>query len=224
MAALLAQLSHAQNTEALSAPPEIYGEINGMKVMAQGDAVAFMASRPYEMNLDEKACARDLHCTLQKNKTEAVVLNPEGIWIFDRPSKQLPDNAIVTEPLYPVSTEMDRLSSSAIKLSPTHIPLEFPQPSATLHTGNELIDKTPGILMVSSPVMEWLAETVTAVSYSKQALDLGEPLSSIIEPTPTQQKAMLTTITEEEDELLKKLTSTSIIPMPTPTPDKIRHP
>ena len=37
-------------------------------------------------------------------------------------------------------------------------------------------------------------------------------------PTPTQQKAMLTTITEEEGELLRKLTSTSTMPMPMPTP------
>ena len=223
MAALLAQPSRAQNTEALSAPPEIHGEINGMKVMAQGDAVAFMASRQYEMNLDEEACSRDLHCTLQKNKTEAVVLNPEGIWIFDSPSKQLPSNVTITESLYPVSTEVIRLPSTAIEPTSTYIPLELPQPTATVHTGNEVVDKAPGILLVSSPVMTWLAETVTAVSYSKQAMGFDETLSPIIEPTPTQQKTMLTTITEEEDELLRKLTSTSAMPMPTPTPTLVEN-
>ncbi len=215
--ALLAHPLYAQNTEVLSSQPMIHGEINGMKVMAQGDAVAFMASKRYTMALDEEACARDLHCTLQKNRTEAVVLNPEGIWIFDTPPKQLPDNVNVTEPLYPVSTEVVKLSGTAIKPTPTHIPLEFPQPTATLHTGNEVVDKTPGILLVSSPVMTWLAETVTTVSHSRQAMDSDESLSPIIEPTPTQQKVMLTTITEEEDELLRKLTSTSTMPTPTPT-------
>ena len=161
IAALLAQPSRAQNTEVLSAQSEIYGEVNGMKVMAQVNVVAFMASRQYEMNLDEEVCSRVLHCTLQKNKTEAVVLNSEGIWIFDSPSKQLPDNVTITEPLYPVFTEMNRLSSTAIKPSPTHIPLEFPQPSATLHTGtlrtgNEVVDKTPGILLVALPQIEWV--------------------------------------------------------------------
>ncbi len=214
---LLVRLCYAQNTEVLSSQPMIHGEINGMKVMAQGDAVAFMAASHYAMKLDEEGCARDLHCAMQKNRTEAVVLSPEGLWIYDSPPKQLPDNVIITEPLYPVWTEMDRLSNTAIEPTPTHIPLEFPQPTATLHTGNEVIDKTPGILLVSSPVMTWLAETVTTVSHSRQAMDVDESLSPIIEPTLTQQRVMLTTITEEEDELLRKLTSTSTMPMPTPT-------
>ncbi len=222
-ALLLAKVTCAQNLEIQSGQPVIYGEINGMKIMAQGDAVAFMAASHYAMKLDEEACARDLHCAMQKNRTETVVLNPEGIWIFDTPPKQLPDNVIVTEPLYPVSPEVDRLFSTAIEPTPTHIPLEFPQPTATLHTGNEVVDKTPGILLVSTPVREWLAETVTTVSHSRQAMDSDESLSPIIEPTPTQQKAMLTTITEEEDELLRKLTSTSTMPMPTTTPTGVEN-
>ncbi len=223
LAELTLSLACAQDSVALHGQqPVIYGEINGMKVMVQGDAVAFMASRHYAMKLDKEACARDLHCTLQKNRTEAVVLNPENIWIFDTPPKQLPDNVIVAEPLYPVSTEADRLFSTALKPTPTYILLEFPQPTATLHTGNEVVDKTPGILLVSSPVMTWLAETVTAVSHSRQAMDSEESLSSIIKPTPTQ-RVMLTTITEEEDELLRKLTSTSTIPMPTPTPTQVEN-
>ncbi len=44
-------------------------------------------------------------------------------------------------------------------------------------------------------------------------MDSDESLSPIIEPTPTQQRVMLTTITEEEDELLRSLTSTSTLPM-----------
>ena len=223
IAALLVRGSYAQSTDSLLSQPIIHGEVNGMKVVAQGDAVVFMASKRYMMALDEEACARDLHCTLQKNRTEAVVLNPEGLWIYDSPPKQLPDNVIITEPLFPVSTEMDRLSNTAIEPTPTHIPLEFPQPTATLHTGNEVVDKTPGILLVSSPVMTWLAETVTTVSHSRQAMDSDESLSPIIEPTPTQQKVMLTTITEEEDELLRKLTSTSTMPMPTSTPALVEN-
>ena len=207
---------YAQNTGLLS-QPIIHGEVNGMKVMAQGDAVAFMASRYYSMELDGKACARDLHCTMQKNRTEVVVLNPEGILIIDSPSKELPSNVTITESLYPVFTEVIRLSSTAIKPTTTYVPLEFPQPTATLHTGNEVVDKTPGILLVSSPVITWLAETVTTVSHSRQVMDSGESLTPIIEPMLTQQKAMLTTITEEEDELLRKLTSTSAMPTPTPT-------
>ena len=213
---------YAQNTGLLS-QPIIHGEVNGMKVMAQGDAVAFMASRYYSMELDGKACARDLHCTMQKNRTEVVVLNPEGILIIDSPSKELPSNVTITESLYPVFTEVIRLSSTAIEPTPTHVPLEFPQPTATLHTGNDAVDKTPGILLVSSPLMTWLAETTTTVSHSRQAMDSGESLTPIIEPTPTQQKTMLTTITEEEDELLRKLTSTSAMPMPTLTPTLLEN-
>ncbi len=80
---LLVRLCYAQNTEVLSSQPMIHGEINGMKVMVQGDAVAFMAADHYTRVLDEEVCARDLHCTMQKNRTEAVVLSPEGIWIFE---------------------------------------------------------------------------------------------------------------------------------------------
>ena len=186
---LLVRLCYAQNSEVLASQPIIHGEINGMKIMAQGEAVAFMTASHYAMKLDEEACARDLHCTMHKNKTEAVVLNPEGIWIFDTPPKQHPDNVIVTEPLYPVSTEMDRLSGTAIKPTPTHIPLEFPQPTTTLHTGSEVVDKTPGILLVNSPVMTWLAETVTTVSHSRQAMDSDESLSPIIEPDADSTKS-----------------------------------
>ena len=154
--ALLLQPLYAQNTDLMSSQPLIHGKVNGMDVMAQGDAVAFMAAGKAGSllaEMDEETCERDLHCTMQKNNTRAIVLNPEGIWIFDSPSKQLPDNVTVTESLYPVSTEADLFAGTFIKPTSTYIPLEGSPPLHTLHTGNEMVD--------SSPVREWLAESLT---------------------------------------------------------------
>ena len=220
--------AYAQHTEIVSSQPMIHGEINGMKVVAQGDAVAFMASQKYTMNLDDELCTRNLHCSMQKNRTEAVLLSSEDIWIFNSPSKNIPDNDtdVDAEPLSPVSANKRHLITpieSTIEPTPTHISLESPQPTATLHTGNEIIDKTPGILLVSSPVLEWLAETVTTVSDSGKALDSTETLLPIIEPASTQQTEMLTSITEDDNELLKKLTLTSAMPKPTPIPTFVEN-
>lgn len=222
-ALLLAKVTCAQNLELQSGQSVIHGEINGMKVMAQGDAVAFFAARKPSPLLNDEQCQRDLNCAMQKNRTEAVVLHrEEGILLFENSTKYAPENVTFTEPLYPVTSDIDGLDNTAIETTPTHIPLAFPQPSTTLHTGNDAVDKTQGILLVNSPMMTWLAETVTTVSYSRQAMGSEETLSPIIEPTSTQ-KAMLTTITEEEDELLRKLTSTLAMPMPTPTPTLVEN-
>ena len=157
LAGLMVRLASAQDSAVQTVPlPVIHGKINGMDVMVQGDAVAFMAAGKAGSllaEMDEKTCGRDLHCTMQKNNTRAIVLNPEGIWLFDSPSKQLPDNVTVTEPLYPVSTETDLFAASFIKPTSTYIPLEGSPPLQTLHTGNEMVD--------SSPVREWLTESLT---------------------------------------------------------------
>ena len=217
LAGLIMRLACAQDSAVQTAPlPVIHGKVNNMDVMVQGDTVAFMTASnavPLLDKMDDKTCARDLHCTMQKNRTEAVVLSPEGIWLFDSPSTptpgHTPENVTYTEPLHPVS-ETGLYTGPFVKPTSTHIPLEFPQPVATLHTGNEMVDRTPGILLVSSPVMVWLAETVAGVSNTWQTM------TPIIEPTSTLQRTTLTTITQEECELIRKLTSISESPMPTP--------
>ena len=218
--ALLVQVLYAQNIDVLASQPVIHGEINGMKVMAQGDAVAFFAAGKPSLLLGDEECAHDLSCTMQKNRTEAVVFNPEGVWLFETPKMYAPENVTITEPLSPVSTEQFFSAGTFIKPTPIHIPLAFPQPTATLHTGNEVVDKTPGILLVSSLVREWLAETISTSSLVEEMPtgNAAETLSPIIEPTPLQQRIMLTTISQEEDELIRKLTSTATTPVPTPVP------
>ena len=77
-ALLFSKPAPAGNVKIATMLPMIHGEINGMKVMAQGDAVtSFAAGKPSPL-LNEEECARDLNCAMQKNKTEAVVLNPSG--------------------------------------------------------------------------------------------------------------------------------------------------
>ena len=219
IAALMAQVLYAQNIDVLASQPVIHGEINGMKVMAQGDAVAFFVAGKKSPLFDNEECAHDLSCTMQKNRTEAVVFNPEGVWLFETPKMYAPENVTITEPLSPVSTEQFFSAGTFIKPTPIHIPLAFPQPTATLHTGNEVVDKTPGILLVSTSIREWLAATISTSGLVEEmpSRSADETLSPIIEPTPTQQKVMLTTISLEEGELLRKLTSTTT-PVPTPVP------
>ena len=224
IAILLTSLVQAHYNEVLSSRPVIQGEINGMKVLAQGDVAMFIATESNapllysEKSHTEKShiehCSRDLHCALKTNNLESVALSPLGIWIFDRPEKNSPKHWIHKEPEDPYSIEIDKFSSNLENLTASHIPLNFPQPTATLHTGNQAIDKTPGILLISSPVMEWLAETVTTVSVSRRDTDSYDTLTTIIEPTPEDKKNTLTTITQEHDELLAKLTSVSVMPTP----------
>ena len=223
--ALLVQSLYAQHIDVLAPQPVIHGEINGMKVVAQGDAVAFFAAGKPSLLLGDEECAHDLNCTMQTNRTEAVVLNPEGVWLFETPEMYAPENVTITEPLSPVSTEQGFSAGTFIKPTPTHIPLAFPHPTATLHTGNEVVDKTPGILLVSTPVREWLAETISTSGLVEQmpTRSSAETLSPIIEPSPTQQRVMFTTISQEENELLRKLISTVTTPMPTPVPTGIEN-
>ena len=223
--ALLVQSLYAQHIDVLAPQPVIHGEINGMKVVAQGDAVAFFAAGKPSLLLGDEECAHDLNCTMQTNRTEAVVLNPEGVWLFETPKMYAPENVTITEPLSPVSTEQFFSAGTFIKPTPIHIPLAFPQPTATPHTGNEVVDKTPGILLVSSPVREWLAETISTSGLAEEmpTRSAAETLSPIIEPSPTQQRVMLTTISQVEDELIRKLTSTATSPMPTPVPTLVEN-
>ncbi len=222
-ALLLAKVTCAQNLELQSGQPVIHGEINGMKVMAQGDYVAFIAAGKPLPLLSEKECDRDLHCTMQKNRTGMLVLSSKQLLIYDRPLnplEELPDNATHTDPLYPDAAEIIRYSNIPINPATATIALDFPQPTITIPTGNEVVDETPGVLWVSSQIMTWLAEAVTTFSNTRQMLatSSGDMLTPIIEPSSTQQQRPLPSLTEEENELLKSLMSTTTMPMPSPTP------
>ena len=115
IAAFLVQSVYAQNTEILSSQPVIHGEINGMKVIVQGDAVAFMAAGktvPSLDKMDDESCAHDLHCTMQKNKTEAVVWNSEGLWIFNKSRRHTQDDFDEIVPIEPLLPFLCRLIST----------------------------------------------------------------------------------------------------------------
>ena len=217
---------YAQDMELQLSQPVIYGKVGGVEVVTQGDVVAFLASGQRSPLMNHEACDQNLHCAMQKNRTGMVVLSSKQLLIYDRPLNplnplnKLPDNATHTDPLYPDAAEIIRYSNIPINPATATIALDFPQPTATLHTGNEVIDKTSGVLWVSSQIMTWLAKAVTTFSNTRQMLatNSGDMLTPIIEPSSTQQQNPLPSLTETENELLKSLMSTSIVPMPSPTP------
>ena len=228
LAALLMRVSSAQDSESLSAPlPLIQGEVNGMKVVAQGDTAAFFAGRSKplpapRLNTDQGSVR--LHNTLQENRIEAVVLSPKGILLIPQPDQ--PDiqegnhtSSVVFHLLpldtpEPVTKQMNPSGPTALFISTQQID---PAPAiATFYTGNPVVDQTSGLRWISSGIMTLTAETIETI------LLLQTSTSSVYkdpdpQPSPTDSVKVLTTITRENNELLQRLTSTSALPTPTPT-------
>ena len=214
---LQVQYSLAQKTEAMPAPlAMIQGEINDMKVIAQGDAVTFFTGKKPTLAINQN-CIEDLHCTMHKNRTEAVLLNPGGVLIVQqKPEKNqevvdaaptaLPSLTQTLPPLRTVSSETFFISSEHIEPTPT---------IATLYTGIPVIDQTPGVSWINSETMRLLAETVEMANLFAASSRSDDELT-LITPSPTNSVKVLTTITAEQDELLRQLTSTRPIPAPTP--------
>ena len=228
LAALMMRVSCAQDSGSLPAPlPLIYGEINGMKVVVQGDTAAFFAgtAKPLEtLWMDNDQGSARLHNTLQENRLEAVVLSPKGLLLIPQPDH--PDiqeyshtSSVVFHPLpldtpEPVTKQMNPSGPTVLFISTQQID---PTPAiATFYTGNPVVDQTSGLRWISSEIMTLTAETIETIPLLRTSTSpvCEDPVPR---PSPTDSVKVLTTITRENNELSQRLTSTSTIPTPTPT-------
>ena len=200
LAGIIVQLACAQNLAVQSAPlPVIEGKINGMDVVVQGDSVAFFSGK-LPGGYSDELCAEDLHCSLHKNNTPAVQISPEYIRLYtlDSPTTfSLIERFISTEDIEPTPT------------------------LTTLHTGNPLVDQTPGLAWINSETLKLLATTVQTVNFLATSTSSStDDDFALINPSVTEGLKVMTTITGELDELRKRLMSSANTPMPTPTPMK----
>lgn len=188
----------AAGEAALYTAPVLYGDLGGMKVEAQGDVIVFMAAKNWrDAALENKACAYDLHCTMQKNNKGMVIISPEGLWIVDRPSPSI-----------------TLVSTAAVQPGVT---------LTTLNTGIPAIDESRSVQLVNSSTLQWLAETINAVSTTTVMDSLGfdEALSPVIEPSSSQGNQLLTRITEDDYGHSSHWLSTT--PVPTPQITRIEN-
>ena len=230
LAGFAVQVACAQSMAVQSAPlPVIEGKINGMDVVAQGDSVAFFEGKlPSEYS--DESCAEDLHCTMHKNHTRAVMISPEGIRLFllnpghlEKDEDEKDDSSSLVLPSMTLNTLK---SSSTARFVDLFISTEDTEPTlATLYTGNPVLDQTPGLAWVNSETMKLLATTVEAVnllSTSSSSSKFDE--FTLINPSPTETVKVMTTITGELDELRRRLMSSAIVPVPTPVRTNVNTP
>ena len=224
LAVFTVRLGCAQNLVMQFAPlPVIEGKINGMDVVAQGGAVAFFAG-----NLPDKyskeSCAEDLHCTLHKDHTHAVMISPEGIGLLqlnpdhlEQDEDEEDESSSLVQPSMTLNTLQ---SSSTTSFEELFISTEDIEPTptlATLYTGNPVVDQTPGLAWINSVTIKLLATTVQTVNLlptSTTSSDFDE--SALIDPAPTDTVKVMTTITGELDELRRLLISSATAPVVTP--------
>ena len=226
LAVFTVRLGCAQNLVMQSAPlPVIEGKINGMDVVAQGDSVAFFAGKlPSEYS--NKSCAEDLHCTMHKNHTRAVMISPEGIRLLQLNSDHLEkdenenEEDVSSSIVLPSQTLNTLGSSSSFSFEELFISTEDIEPTptlVTLYTGNPVVDQTPGLALVNSQTMKLLATTVETVNLFPTSTSSSEfDESAFIDPAPTETVKVMTTITGELDELRRLLISSATVPVPTP--------
>ena len=225
-AALLAgsviSLTCAQEVAVERAPePTFNGIINsGMNVTVQGDTAVYSVREEASPWLGKDQCDRNLYCAMQKNNIEAIVLKPTDLWIIGNASRQIEEQAMCSEPQNPAPEDNRTAFSVIVKPTFLHIPLPVPLPTATVQTGIEAIDKTPGIALVSSPIMEWLAETVAFVSYTRQTQADGTlPVTSMIQLNATlpQVQGQATVVENDVVEISQFVTAwAGIVPTPVP--------
>ena len=222
---LMAQLSCAQYSAVMPAPqPVIEGKINGMDVVVQGDSVAFFAGRvPGTPGADN--CHEDLHCTLHKNRTGAVLLSPRGVLIARDPeSPKDHDSDHLTGLVQPAQTLNTVANIKTSRPEVFFVSTKQIEPSpviATLYTGIPEVDQTPGLAWINRETMSGLAETVTTfndVVKSPEAIDLFDTDNP--SPTETVKMKVLTTVTRELDSRIRRLLSTSRVPVATPVPSR----
>ena len=224
LAGLTAQLACAWSQTVQFAPlPMIQGKINGMDVVAQGDSMAFFAGQLPGAYSNE-SCAEDLHCTLHKNHTRAVMISPEGILLQLSPDhlEKNEDEEGDSGSLVLPSLTLNTLNSpGATGFTERFISTEEIEPTptlATLYTGNPVVDQTPGLAWMNTETIKLLTttvETVNLLSTSTSSPDFDE--FSLINPSPTETVKVMTTITGELDELRGRLMASTTMPTPVPT-------
>ncbi len=194
--------------------PLIQGKLNGMEVIARGDSVAFYAGKAPTLMTDPN-CLEDLHCTMHKNHTQAVLLNPRGVLIVQQraeKSQYFENSTSNLLPLLSLNTLKDPGTASSESLFIPTGQIEPTPTMPTLYTGIPVIDQTPGVSWINSETMKLLAETVQMMNLLETSNSSDDELTPIL-PSPTDSVNVLTTITTEEDELLRRLTSTPAIPV-----------
>ena len=222
LAVFAVRLGCAQNLVMQSAPlPVIEGKINGMDVVAQGDSVAFFAGKlPSEYS--DESCAEDLHCTLHKNHTRAVMISPDGVFLQLSPDHLEKDEDEEDESsslVLPSQTLNTLDSSSSFSFKELFISTEEIEPTptlATLYTGNPVVDQTPGLAWVNSETIRLLATTVETVNLLSTSTSSTNDEFTLIDPSPTESVKVLTTIAGELGELRRRLMSSAAVPVPTP--------
>ena len=227
LAGFAVQVAYAQSMAVQSAPlPVIEGKINGMDVVAQGDSVAFFAGKlPSEYS--DESCAEDLHCTMHKNHTRAVMISPDGIRLLQlNHLEQDEDEEVDSNSIVLPSQTLNTLdSSSSFSFKELFISTEEIEPTptlATLYTGNPVVDQTSGLEWINNETIKLLAitvETVNLLSTSTSSSDFDE--STLIDPAPTATAKVMTTILGELDELRRRLMSSATVPVVMPTPVRI---
>ena len=184
------------------------GNINAISVDVQGNRALYKPAFK-QLQAFHFPCHKNLACAMWQNQTTEISLTTEQLQITYRTDDiRLHDNLAgqdayaqtVTKAIVPVKN----LSSESI----------------TLNTGLPVIDQTPALLFVSTPITTWLAETITVVTQKIKPSSVG-PGELLITPITTSTDSsdwVLTKIHTETDELIAQLYSTSTTPMPVPTP------
>ena len=201
-------VAQSQNIDFLSSQPDspaISGKINGMDVIARGNSVAFFASELKNALPENHDCLGDLHCTMQQNKTSAVVLTPEGLTVFKN------------DPFFTHSLAAPQKSSSSVHS--VFVSTEFIQPSmtlATLSTGDPVIDQTESIVWVNQKTMEWMSMTLNKLnSLPTPSVDFDENIDfSFVQSSTKDTSRVLTSIATSSH---GNLMSTTAVPTPTPS-------
>ncbi len=231
LAGLLVRLACAQDLVVQSAPlPVIEGKINGMNVVVQEESVAFFAGQ-LSGRYTEASCFEDLHCTMHKNHTPAVQISPDGIRLLqlnpDHLERDEDNDDGLSSVVLPSLTLNTLEGSSAFSVVERFISTEEVEPTptlATLYTGHPVVDQTPALSRVNRETMTLLAETIETVNLLSTSTSSMDDEFTEIDPAPTEAVKVVTTITDELDVLIRRLMSSTTVPVPTPVRTNIGDP
>ena len=176
----------------LAQPQTFYGKLNGMDVLAQGDVLAFFASRKKQPDTSSGLpWGNVLHLTMHKNNTAAVVLNPEGLRVVHQPpdtgEDTGEDSQSFTRQPAPVSCLFPGCDAGSGQFSQntTFIPAPTPdkciQPTPTvptLLTGVPDIDLTPALGWLNEKTLQ-LVSTTLAFFFRPQTSRSSSTLSAL---------------------------------------------
>ena len=175
--------------EVHSLQPVIYGDIDGVSIISQGDMAIFYPALDKESaGRSEGQSGRNLFDIMANNDTKAILLNPEEIWFLYSEKSKPNELASLSDQSSP--ERFSSQSSFAVSL-----PIQI-MPTATV-TGIPVIDQTPAIAWLNRETMSILAEllqthgTRSLPGITESEVE-AERTSTVpyLAPTPYVQKEM----------------------------------